>query len=161
MLRRPRRKVIALATVLAALAIQPTPGAAQANCDPATNESMRERKVRCPEQVLRVSCGGDIFDLEGAVCCLIDRTHPVTAYCGTSGETINLKCRGATHSVMIEPTQRGLSYNCLATAEIDVTPDPDDPPDGDGGGDSAGTANNADAGPEPSADGGAAGTGAD
>lgn len=156
MLQRPRRKVIALAIVLAAMAIQPTPGTAQANCDPATNESMRERKVRCPEQALRLSCGGDIFDLEGAVCCLIDRTHPVTAYCGSSGESINLKCRGATHSVMIEPTQRGLSYNCLAAVEVEVTPDPGDPPESDGDGDSAGTANTTDA--EPSSDGS---TGAD
>lgn len=135
MLRSQRRGLIPLALLAGLAAYVSLPAQAedepQLTCDPETTEVAHERHVRCPEPTLRISCGGELFDLEGDTCCRIEEDLPIMAHCGSDGDEVELTCRGDPQSVLIERTSRGLRYTCLSLLETVVDDGEEDGSDED------------------------------
>lgn len=118
---------------------------AHANCAAPTNEALYTSNRSCPEEIRKVSCGGNSVDLMAVkdACCKLRASKSVKWRCGTD-EALTFKCKGRgkeANFLSVLKTDAGLRFVCLGEKVVVAPEEPPTPPpaSGRGGGGAGGS----------------------
>ncbi|MEM1298294.1 MAG: hypothetical protein AAGH68_03365 [Pseudomonadota bacterium] len=112
-------------------------GPAHANCAAPTKEALYTSNRSCPEEIRKVSCGGNSVDLmaDTSACCKLRQAKSVKWRCGTD-EALRFECRGKGKNadfLSVRKTAAGVRFVCLGEKVVVAPEQPPAPPPAAGG----------------------------